>query len=182
MSEELEVLKFITQSFNKEDIAYVISGSMAANYYSVPRMTRDRDVVIELSQKDIGKFINLFQRDFYVDEDMIRKEVLCKGMFNLIHNQHIIKIDFIMKKESKFQDFVFFRKKTVLIDNIPMCFISAEDLILAKLSWAKDPHSEIQLKDVSNILDSVNDLDKEYIEKRVCALGLAQIYQDVEEG
>jgi hypothetical protein len=46
MSEELEVLKIVTQRLREAGINYMISGSIASNYYTIPRMTRDIDVVV----------------------------------------------------------------------------------------------------------------------------------------
>lgn len=178
MSEELEVLKIVTHRLNKAGISYIISGSIAANYYTVPRMTRDIDIVIELKDADIDKFIGLFQKDFYTDEEMIKKEVLRKGIFNLIHNQYVIKIDFIVRKDLEFQKSAFFRRKKVLIEKTLMWFISAEDLILAKLIWAKDSHSEMQLKDVGNLLTTVKDIDMKYITKWLKKLNLYRIYRE----
>ena len=56
-----------------------------------------------------------------------------------------------------------------------MWFTSAEDLILAKLFWAKDSHSETQLKDVRNIMETVDNLDLKYVETWVAKLGLHEI-------
>ena len=64
MSEELEVLKIVTGRLNEADIPYMISCSIAANYYTIPRMTRDIDVVIELKENAIDKFIALFEMIF----------------------------------------------------------------------------------------------------------------------
>lgn len=179
MSEELALLKIVTQRLSKANIAYMISGSIACNYYTVPRMTRDIDIIIELKSAGVDKFVTLFQSDFYVDKEMIRKEVSRRGMFNLIHNQYVIKIDFIIRKESEFQDSAFFRRKKAIIENKPMWFISAEDLILSKLLWAKDSHSEIQLKDIRNLVGTVSNLDIRYLDSWISKLGLEQIYKEV---
>ena len=104
MSEELEVLKIVTGRLNKASIPYMVSGSIAANYYTVPRMTRDIDIVIELKQDHIDKFISLFEDDFYVNREMVTNEVSRMGIFNLIHNRYVIKIDFIIKKSSACQE------------------------------------------------------------------------------
>lgn len=180
MSEELEVLKTVTQRLNQAEVPYMISGSIAANYYTVPRMTRDIDIVIELKAIDIDKFISLFQNDFYLDDkEMIKREVLRQGMFNLIHNQYVIKVDFIVRKESEFQDAAFSRRKKVFIENVPMWFILPEDLVLAKLQWAKDSHSELQLRDVKNLLATVKDIDMVYIKKWVKKLDLSHLYNEL---
>ena len=142
MSEELEVLKIVTQRLKEADINYMVSGSIAANYYTIPRMTRDIDVVIELKPDDIDKFIVLFEGDFYVNREMIADAVSRQGMFNLIYNRYVIKIDFIIKKSSAYQNAAFSHRRQVLIEQSPIWFVSAEDLVISKLLWAKDSHSE----------------------------------------
>ena len=60
MSEESEVLKEVCRSLERADIPYMITGSIAANFYAVPRMTRDIDVVIEIHKADVNKITDLF--------------------------------------------------------------------------------------------------------------------------
>lgn len=181
MSEELEVLKIVTGRLNEAGIPYMVSGSIAANYYTIPRMTRDIDMVIELEQGDIDEFVGLFEGDFYVDREMVTKEVSRQGMFNLIHNQYVIKIDFIIKRSSPYQQAAFSRRTHVLIEQSPMWFVAAEDLVISKLIWAKDSHSEMQLKDVANLIGTVNSLDMEYIGDWIRELGLEQIYKEAND-
>lgn len=178
MSEELEVLKIVAGRLNKAKIPYMISGSIAANYYTIPRMTRDIDIVIELKEDAIDTFVALFEGDFYVNGELIANEVTRRGMFNLIHNRYVIKIDFILKKSSAYQNAEFSNRKQVLIDQCPMWLVSAEDLIISKLLWAKESHSEMQLKDVANLMETVDNLDSEYIDKWVRELDMEQIYKE----
>jgi len=179
MSEELEVLKTVTRKLDEAKIPYVISGSIAANYYTVPRMTRDLDVVVEMTGSDVKNFVRLFHDDFFIDEDMVRAEVDKKGMFNLIQSTYIIKIDFILRKESEWQEAVFERRQKVQIDDMFIWIISPDDLILAKLLWAKNSVSELQLNDVRNLLQSGQRLDQEYLKKWIALLRLEEVYQKV---
>ena len=181
MSEELEVLKIVTRRLNEAEISYMISGSIAANYYTVPRMTRDIDIVIELEQGDIDKFVGLFEKDFYLNRETVMNEVSRQGMFNLIHNRYVIKIDFIINKSSAYQQGAFSRRKQVLIEQSPMWFVSTEDLIISKLLWAKDSHSEIQLKDVANLIETTDNLDSKYIDNWIRELALEQIYKEAND-
>jgi len=178
MSEELEVLKIVTRRLREAGINYMISGSIAVNYYTIPRMTRDIDVVIELKQGDIDKFVGLFEDDFYINRETVANEVSREGMFNLIYNQYVFKIDFIIKKSSEYQQGAFSRRKQVLIEQSPMWFVSAEDLVISKLVWAKDSHSEMQLKDIRNLIETVDNLDLKYIDNWVREFGLEQIYTE----
>lgn len=47
MITELDVLKDVCERLDRAGIAYMLTGSMAMNYYAQPRMTRDIDLVIE---------------------------------------------------------------------------------------------------------------------------------------
>jgi len=179
MSEELEVLKIVARRLDQADLPYMISGSMAANYYTVPRMTRDIDVVIELNQADTDNFARVFQKDFYVDKELVKHEVLRKGMFNLIHNRSVIKVDFIIRKDAPFHRAAFSRRRKIRVDNNSLWLITAEDLILAKLLWALDSHSEMQIKDIRNLLVTVKDLDRAYIKAWVARLKLVEFYKEV---
>lgn len=181
MTEELEVLKIVTSRLNQANILYMVSGSIAANYYTVPRMTRDIDIIVELKQGDADKFVSLFETDFYVNRQMITNEISRQGMFNLIHNQHVIKIDFVIKKSSPYSETAFSRRKEIPIEDIPMWFISAEDLIISKLIWAKDSHSDVQLRDVRNLLQTVENLDSKYIDDWVRQLHLQRLYNETKQ-
>ncbi len=59
-----------------------------------------------------------------------------------------------------------------------MWFVSAEDLVISKLLWAKDSHSEMQLKDVANLIETVDNLNSKYINNWIRELGLEQIYKE----
>lgn len=92
MTEELEVLKTVTGRLEAAGIPYMVTGSFAANYYAVPRMTRDIDLVLELSAGDVDRFCVLFEGDFYVDRDAVRAAIAGRSAFNMIHEAHVIKV------------------------------------------------------------------------------------------
>ena len=179
MSEELDVLKLVTQRLRKDKISYLVSGSMAANYYTTPRMTRDVDIVIELLTTHINGFVKAFKQDFYLDEAVIEDEVARKGMFNLIHKEYAFKIDFIIHQHTAFQDSSFKRAKEVRVADFSVSLISLEDLIIAKLFWAKDSFSELQLNDIRNLLSFNKGIDQKYLKKWVEALKLENVYRKV---
>jgi len=179
MSEELELLKEVARRLDGTGIAYMITGSTAANFYAVPRMTRDIDIVVELSERDIGKFILAFEKDHYLEPETVREAVKNKGMFNLIHDQYIIKVDFVVRKDTPYRRREFSRKKKISVDGENLYIVAPEDLILSKLVWAKDSKSEIQLRDVQNLLQSVKGLDRRYLARWGKQLGVDSLYREV---
>ena len=177
MNEELEVLKDVCEKINKLGISYIISGSMSANYYTIPRMTRDIDIVIKLKIEDVDSFVREFEDSYYIDEEMVKKAVSEQRMFNIIHNLYVVKVDFIPGKNTEFQNAMFLRRKKVKIKEFLIWIISPEDLILMKMVWAKESNSEMQLSDVRNILDTVDDLDIKYVEDWTCKLSISGLYK-----
>ncbi len=91
----------------------------------------------------------------------------------------MIKIDFILSKDSEFQRSTFSRRKRITIGHQALWLISPEDLILAKLLWAKESFSELQLNDIRSLWESVQDLDRTYIHGWVTKLGCGKIFEKV---
>lgn len=179
MSEELEVLKAVAQRLGAAGIAYMVTGSIAMNYYAVPRMTRDIDVVVELSPGDTDRIYNTFRDDFYIDREAARQAIVTKGTFNIIHKTFVIKVDFIVRKDSEYRLAEFPRRRQVSVEGFDLFLTAPEDLIISKLDWARDTRSEVQLTDVRNLLAHVQDLDRSYLERWVNRLDLDSLYREV---
>lgn len=177
MSEELEVLKDVTRRLEDLGIPYMLTGSFAANIYTVPRMTRDIDLVIELDAPHVPSFSREFEREFYCDGEMISAAVRQKSLFNLIHNRSMLKIDFIIRKDAVYRKTEFARRQVIEIGGQKLWIVSPEDLILSKLTWAKDSSSDLQLRDIRNLLLGVPHLDKTYLEQWIVTLELSEIYK-----
>lgn len=179
MTEELEVLLQVTGRLDRAGIDYMITGSMATNFYTVPRMTRDIDIVVELAEKDLDRFIPLFEADFYFEPDAVCSATKNKGMFNLIENERIVKIDFIVRKDTPYRRREFSRRRRVAVDDRNIYLVAPEDLILSKLEWAKESRSEMQLSDVRNLLKSVRPLNRRYLARWAKELGIESLYREV---
>jgi hypothetical protein len=179
MSGEFEVLKLVCDRLEKEAIPYMLTGSFAANFYATPRMTRDIDIVIEIQKTDADRLFQIFQKDFYVSRSSIDVAIEHQGMFNIIHNEFVFKVDFIVRKDTSYRHTEFQRRRQVFLDMAFIWIVAPEDLIISKLAWAKNSLSEMQLKDVKNLLLTLRDLDKEYLNRWVETLELDYVYQKV---
>jgi hypothetical protein len=178
-SDQLVVLEEVAARLESAGLAYMVSGSTAMNYYAVPRMTRDIDIVIELDLPDIERFVALFVDDFYCDQRVIREAVRTRGTFNLIHLALVIKVDFIVRKASPYREEEFRRRCEATIDGAKIFLVSPEDLLLSKLHWAKVSHSDIQLRDAHNLAISIPDLDWSYIGRWASDLSVAHLLDEI---
>lgn len=101
-------------------------------------------------------------------------------MFNMIHHALVVKVDCVVRNASGYRRKEFSRRRSVIIDGTSVEVVAPEDLILSKLEWAKETHSELQLDDVLNLLRPVEDLDRTYLDQWVGRLELAALYGEVQ--
>ncbi|MBI3456669.1 MAG: hypothetical protein HY002_12905 [Candidatus Rokubacteria bacterium] len=179
MSEELEVLKRVARRHDGLGIPYMVTGWMAVNYYAVPRTTRDIDIVVELGTGDADRLCEAFQDDFYVDREAVRRAVEEQGLFNLIHGASVVKVDFVVRKESEYRRVEFSRRRRIRVEDHELSAVAPEDLIISKLDWARETRSEVQLADVRNLLACVPGLDDAYLAQWTDRLGLDSMYREV---
>src|SRR5438105_3447029 len=154
---EIDIVRDVSHRFEKAGIPYMLTGSMAMNYYAQPRMTRDIDLVIAIGPEDVGRVASLFRNDYYVSEENIRESLAHEPIFNLIHQESVIKVDCIIRKGTEYRRVEFERRQRISILDFTTFIVSKEDLIISKLFWAKDSHSEVQLGDVRNLLATGHD-------------------------
>jgi hypothetical protein len=98
-----------------------------------------------------------------------------ESIFNLIHNESVIKVDCIVRKNTPYRRIEFERRKQIRIADFSTWIASKEDLIISKLSWAKDTGSEIQMRDVRNLAETGYDVT--YIESWAEELGLTNLWE-----
>jgi hypothetical protein len=139
----------------------MLTGSMAMAYYAQPRMTADIDIVVELDLSKANEIIKFFEPEYYIPHGSMRSAISRNTMFNLLHEKTLVKVDCVLRKNDEFQINAFNRRKKVDFADFDLWIISHEDLILSKLNWAKKTNSEMQLRDVANLLR--NKVDMNYL-------------------
>jgi hypothetical protein len=97
--------------------------------------------------------------------------VQSQRMFNLMHLQSGIKVDFIIRKNSEYRKIEFERRRAVRFGDIDTWIVSREDLILSKLLWSQESNSETQRRDVAALTHS--SLDWVYLRQWAGSLGVS---------
>lgn len=128
MSDELEVLRVVSERLESLGLRYMLTGSFAMAFYTTPRMTRDLDAVRHAR------------------------------LFNLMHLGTGLKADLIVRKDLPFRRLEFERRCQVTVGNTSLWVVSREDLILSKLVWMKAADSELQRRDVQALWHADLDL------------------------
>lgn len=162
----------------------MLTGSVASSTHGKPRSTLDVDIVIAPTAPQVLKLIREFpSSDFYADEQQALEALASRSQFNIIDFSSGWKVDFIIAEDSEYGRIAFGRRKLMDIAGAPLFIASPEDVLIAKLKWAKLGGSERQLQDAAGILKAQgSNLDLPHIEHWVRELGLEAQWQMVHEG
>ena len=174
-NELFDTLNDMVVRLNDLGVEYMVTGSVAMSSYVPARSTMDIDVIIEIEGSDVERFEQRFAGDYYVSLNSIRQARERNSMFNVMNFATGIKIDFITKKPNAFEEGKFERRRRSRIGEIEFWVISKEDLILSKLWWAKDSHSERQFEDVGRLIES--GADAVMISNEIAAQGLDAVWE-----
>jgi len=178
----LEILKDVTERFEKLKVEYFLVGSLASMYYSRPRFTNDIDLVVEINPAQIKNFEQYFPlQDYYCPPfEVIRDEVVRMGSFNLIHQETGLKIDLVLRNNTEHSNSEFSRRKKVLIlPGFEASIATPEDIIIKKLEFYRSGGSEKHLLDVKDMVAQVENLDQEYLKLWISKLDLEKTWEKV---
>jgi hypothetical protein len=174
MTTELDVLGIVGDRLTARGIPFMLTGSFAMAHYAAPRMTRSLDIVVALQPQDVPQVVAAFSADFYIDADAVMAAIASERLFNLMHYGSGIKVDLIVRKSSEYRVLEFSRRRHVEMGAIRTW--SREDLILSKLVWARDARSELQLRDVAQLLSGP--VDDDYLRTWAPVLGVESLLEE----
>ena len=157
-----DFLRILIHFFEKHNIHYMLSGSVAMSSYTLPRFTRDFDFIVHLKPTDALLLSNHFKEGYYCDEDAIKEAIKNKGLFNIIDHKSHYKADFVILKDESYRQVEFGRRRKIDFLDMKICIVSPEDLLLSKLIWIQQLQSALQKEDI-RLLSEIKDLDWNYI-------------------
>jgi len=184
MKTERELLVDCLQRLNRLSTPYMLAGSMASNYWGIPRSTHALDFVLLLQPGDVDNLAAAFSEGFFVQPESIRSAIASPPhQFNAIDEQSALKIDFWLLGDNSFERTAFGRRLQVSLFGIPAWITTAEDVILHKLYWHKLSASDRQLFDAAGVYAVQADaLDASYLRHWASILGVPQELDDLLAG
>jgi Nucleotidyl transferase AbiEii toxin, Type IV TA system len=170
-----DVIERVTTALDAAGISCMLTGSFASSYHGAPRATQDIDLVIDATAEQIRTFIRLLRREeFYADEGAALEAVRSEGQFNLIDLATGWKVDLMIRKSRPFSREEFGRRAPGEIEGLELPIATPEDLLIAKMEWARMGESARQMEDAAKMLRVRSEgLDQDYMERWVRELDLA---------
>lgn len=174
---EKELAGRVASTFERLQIPYFITGSMASIAQGEPRYTNDIDVVADVPVSGVASLLEAFPApEFRLSESAIREAIAHRHRFNLIHISTGLKVDVIIPEESEFNHLRMRRKVRLNLGAEQSgWFASPEDLILKKLLYFQEGGSDEHLRDIAGVLLIQDDkIDRDYLDQWAAKLGVTR--------
>ena len=180
---ERELLADCLRRLNRLGLPYMLTGSMASNYWGVPRTTHDLDFVLSFEEDLAPAIVAAFDDDYALEEASVRGALRRPHMFNAIDRRSALKVDFWTLRRDPFEEQMFARRLRVTLFGEPAWIATAEDTLLHKLYWNSITPSERQLGDAAGIVAVQGaDLDRNHLEHWARELAVGTVLRDLLEG
>ncbi|HYA62407.1 MAG TPA: hypothetical protein VED66_04345 [Candidatus Sulfotelmatobacter sp.] len=178
-----DLLLRLVPALESAEVPYMLTGSVASSAHGMPRSTRDLDIVIAPTRAQLIALMAQFPGShYYADEQQALEALANRSQFNVIDFASGWKVDFIIAEDSEHGRSAMLRRKQIELAGNAVYVASAEDVIIAKLRWAKQGGSDRQLQDVAGIASTQgSNLDLAYVERWVREFSLQQQWQAARE-
>jgi hypothetical protein len=172
---EQALLADCLRRLNRVGVTYYLTGSMASNYWGIPRTTHDLDFVVQLPPSTVPAIVQAFSGDYFIDEAAVRAAYQPPHQFNAIDTRSALKVDFWLPKPAPFDKEMLRRRLHVALFGEPAWIATAEDVILHKLVWNRITPSDRQLGDAAGVVAVQADtLDRQHLTHWAQELNLAE--------
>jgi hypothetical protein len=161
-------------------VPYHVGGSFASSIHGIPRQTLDLDMVVDLPLSAVPAFVSRLEKDFYLDDEAIRRAIARHTRFNLIHLATGFKVDMFTPGPGGFDLSELARSVLFTIDDPQRTVVvkSAEDTLLRKLQWYRlgGETSDRQWSDILGIVRIQGErLDLPYLRRWSESLEIADL-------
>src|SRR5215212_8750594 len=135
-------------ALERANVPYMVTGSYASSAHGEPRASNDIDIVIAPSAEELRMLLReLPGEQYYANEADAFDAFDRQSQFNVIDFATSWRADLIVRKNREFSHLKFARRVRRSIGGKEVYITTAEDILIAKLEWAKMGESERQIED-----------------------------------
>jgi hypothetical protein len=175
----------IIQVLERLQIPYMVAGGFAAIFYGEPRLTIDIDIVADIKLSHVQPLIQAFPApDYYLSHEAIHEAIRHRYPFNIIQTATAAKADIVPLPNDVFSRVAFSRRQRRVFnkEGAEAHFISAEDIVLAKLFAFEQTGSDKHLRDAKGVLVTQwGELDLDLIRRAAAHRNLLEQFEQLYE-
>jgi hypothetical protein len=180
-----DFFRYVIELLERLGVPYMVVGGFAAILYGEPRLTIDVDILVDMQVSHIRPFVAAFPiKTYYVSEEAIRDSLQRRYPFNVLQSRTGAKVDLVPLPFDPFSRAAFQARRRVVYDSRghSAMFITAENIILAKLVAHKNTGSDKHLSDVRGVLVAQwGELDLESIRRGARGSGTLETFERIFE-
>ncbi len=174
---------YVVGVLERLQIPYMVVGGFAAVFHGEPRLTIDVDIIVDMRTHHVRSFVNAFPiPDYYVSAEGILDSLQRRYPFNVIQITTGAKIDLVPLPRDPFTFAAFQRRQCLAFDDQgnTATFITAEDIVIAKLFAYRDTQSDKHLRDAHGVLVTQwGKLNLDAIKNITRAAGMLEIFEQL---
>lgn len=182
--QQIEFFTSVIRTLNEIGVQYMLTGSVASNFYGQPRLTHDVDLAVAITSGQIKTLSAKYPAPrYYISQEAAMDAIKTRTMFNLIDSETGLKADFwILDEKDILKNSSFNRRRVAEVLGQKTFIATPEDIILLKLDWHRQSgESMVQLKDALAVFEiQRNDLDMDYLKSMAQSVGLAELLANLE--
>lgn len=154
-----------------------LTGGLASSFYGEPRFTQDIDIVIRVAVgESLTQLIQDLSKKFIVDRAAIEDAVRHRGIFQALHEETMIKVDFHVGEAIKGE--LDRSRNEEILTGVVVPLVSKEDAILSKLIWISKGSNKSR-HDVKTMLKRSGEIDFTYLDSQATQLGVESILKEL---
>jgi hypothetical protein len=178
-SEELFIA--VVDALNELNVPFMISGSLASNFYGVPRATQDADLVVEFAQLPLNAFGACLGDRFAIDAQLSFEAVTGSRRAIVRSRSSPFEVELFGTTDDAHDRERFRRRRVVDVFGRPTPMPTAEDVVLNKLRWWKLAGRRKDFDDARNVAAVQREaLDRDYMDRWARELDVTDALRDVE--
>ncbi len=160
MKEAIEITTKVLKSLNEAEIPHMVVGAFARSYHSFARATQDADIVVTVGAAAMDRLASALGEEFTIDPQATFETNTGTFRFCIIHRQSAFKTELFVLSSDPFDQERFRRRRPFIFNGLPSFVLTAEDVIITKLRWARPK----DLEDVRDVIAVQGDrLDSDYL-------------------
>jgi hypothetical protein len=176
---------YVIEVLERLGIPYMVVGGFAATFYGEPRLTIDVDIVVDINPEHVSPLLAAFPiPDYYLSEESVRDSLHRRYPFNVIQPATGAKVDLVPLPGDAFTRVAFQRRQRLVYDEAghSASFITAEDIVVAKLIAHCETGSDKHLRDARGVLVTQwGELDLEAVRRVARASDVLEAFEEVLE-
>jgi hypothetical protein len=160
-----ELVFAVIDYLNEHQLPYMLVGSLATNFYCVPRSTQDGDIVVQANPAQIARGLIKVHSDIHFDPQLSFESITATKKVVLQADKLEFEIELFELGIDEHDQARFARRIRVDTMDRSVWIASLEDMIVTKLRWSQHAGREKDISDARNLIGVQRDqVDWPYVE------------------